>query len=189
MTSYLGVHGCIDIDVNSTKKPRSISLQFVAKQIELPMAPKANDNSVVPCPALDATTMPPMQLPKRRSAPCKAATQKRWLPTKLLQTQHFYEGKNFIWVPKNKVTVVKTSRQQTKPVQKQIVCKRWIPKPLLRAQNFYKGNICIWLPKSTQHPQLPRQDSTPGSATQINPQQYGALRASNSKALPSPTHL
>ena len=73
----------------------------------------------------------------------KASIHKRWLPKKLLQAQHFYEGNNLIWIPKQRQTPVNAGfiPQDSQQVRKVIPQTRWLP----QAHNFYQKNNYSWV--------------------------------------------
>ena len=90
----------------------------------------------------------------------KASVHKRWLPKKLLQAQHFYEGNELIWVPKVKCTLGKKrpcQQDSMMPVSgKQQGSQRSATSPLQPKQK--------WVPKSVHLPQQP-QFKVPLSST------------------------
>lgn len=91
---------------------------------------------------------------EKLSTPCAT---KSWVPVKMLETQGYYEGNTWIWIPKRtKVTNKRATKTTKLPTSgpklrqqgnKTKVTPRFIPKNLLQAQGYYKGNTRIWVPK------------------------------------------
>ena len=88
----------------------TINLAFGTMKITLPAVAEATVTTAIPCADLVATALPTIDRKQSCTKPrvnngfvtTNAAIQKWWLPKKLLQAQHFYEGKGLIWVPKAK---------------------------------------------------------------------------------------
>ena len=98
----------------------TINLAFGPMKITLPTAAEAIVTTAIPCANLIATALPTIPQKQRCAKPRvnngivtpNASIQKRWIPKKLLQAQHFYEGNDLIWVPKAKRNLVKKRQPQ-----------------------------------------------------------------------------
>ena len=112
MTLYLGAHGCINTGANLIGIEHTIKVFLCNQKVALLAAAEATiTTKTTPHANSVATALPTMKLTKQ---PCKnlfansgvvstkASVHKRWLPKKLLQAQHFYEGNNLIWMPKQR---------------------------------------------------------------------------------------
>ena len=147
---------------------RNIHLVIGTKQITLPEATKATIMPTIPKADWVATSLPKERQLKHKGVPHNASIRMEWLPKQLLREQHFYEGNNYIWVPKCKTASVSISQfaQSSKQVIKTKTRQRWLPKAWLQAQNFYQGNNHIWVPKAPQRHDRPKQPLKPESISQ-----------------------